>query len=429
MSKESQPTSTECRNAAGFAAKQLCSLIHVAGLSPEQAKSLYIDQVLAPLACDITIDYRTSLRKVTASAQGSNFASAVMRDGLGCTVTTELNKDSRLPEIALPVVQDEPLDKADPKKIAQQFDLNAVEEALAEAFAPCHNTLAVVILHNGRLIAEKFAGGIQSTTPLPGWSMAKSLTATLVGLLVKRGKLDINQPGIVPEWQKNTDGSETVTLDHLLRMTSGLDVVEDQSGADPTSQMIFVEPDAAAFAADRGINNVPGTHWEYMSGSTILACRTIFDAAGGSLESSQKFYREAFMKPLGAPSFVFETDASGTFIGSSYTLATAHDWAKFGQLYLNDGVWQGVRLLPRGWVDYVTRHTPESGTNSYGAGFWTVENSNDRGLPQDTFYANGFQGQYVIMIPSQSLVIVRLGASVGPDGIWKLGEEIVSAKR
>ena len=118
---------------------------------------------------------------------------------------------------------------------------------------------------------------------------------------------------------------------------------------------------------------------------------------------------------------------AGTFIGSSYALATAHDWAKFGQLYLNDGVWEGDRLLPEGWRDYVTRHTPESGDNSYGAGFWTVEHSGLDNLPQDTFYANGFQGQYVIVVPSHSLVVVRLGASLGPDGIWQLLEDFISA--
>ena len=203
-----------------------------------------------------------------------------------------------------------------------------------------------MVLHQGKVIAERKADGITQSTPLPGWSMAKSLTATLAGLLVKRGKLNLNQPGIVPEWRNNTDGSQLVTLDHLLRMTSGLDVVEDQSGTDPNSRMLFIEPDAAAFATKRGIKHAPGTHWEYMSGSTILACRAIFEAAGGTLESSQKFYREALIIPLGAASFKFETDAAGTFIGSSYAIATPHDWAKFAQLYLNDGIWEGERLLP-----------------------------------------------------------------------------------
>ncbi len=425
MSTKTHYSRTELQNAVGFAAKQLCSLVCVSGFELEQAKSIYIDPVLSHFELDFTFDL--SHRKVTVSCPGAYSATAEMRDGIGCTITTRLAKGSRLPEIKLPDVQRKPLPIASPKVIEKTFDQNAVEAALNRSFASSHKTLAVVILHKGKIIAEKYADGIAATTPLPGWSMAKSLAATFVGLLVKRGKYDIYQPGVVPEWRENTDGSERVSVDHLLRMTSGLDVVEDQSGADPNSRMIFVEPDAAAYAASRGGKFPPGTHWEYMSGNTILACRAIYEAVGSTLKSSQYFYREALLMPLGAASFVLETDIAGTFIGSSYALANAHDWAKFGQLYLDDGVWNGKRILPEGWVEYVTRHTPESGENSYGAGFWTVEHNNPAGLPADTFFANGFQGQYVIVIPSRSLVIVRLGASLGPDGIWQLVQDLVSA--
>lgn len=427
MSTKTQYTRTELQNAVGFAAKQLCSLVCISGFQLEQAKSIYIDPVLAHFELDFTFDYDLSHRKVTVSCPEGCSATAEMRDGIGCTITTNLDIGSMLPEIDLLDIQNKPLPIASPMVIEKTFDQNAVEAALNRAFAPSHNTLAVVILHKGELIAEKYANSIAATTPLPGWSMAKSLTATLVGLLVKRGRLDIYKPGVVPEWRENTDGSERVSVDHLLRMTSGLDVVEDQSGADPNSRMIFVEPDAAAYAAGRGVKFPPGTHWEYMSGNTILACRAVYEAVGSTLKSSQGFYREALLKPLGAASFVLETDIAGTFIGSSYALANAHDWAKFGQLYLDDGVWNGKRILPEGWVEYVTRHTPESGENSYGAGFWTVEHNNPACLPADTFYANGFQGQYVIVIPSRSLVIVRLGASLGPDGVWQLVQDLVSA--
>ena len=417
------------QNAVGFAAKQLCSLVYVSGLEPEKAKALYIDAMLAAFGCEVTVDYDDAQRKVTVTCPGPYAAAAELRAGIGATITTELKKGTKLPEVELPEVQDVPLKKASSEVLAKNFDQRMVEAALDKAFAPDHNTLAAVVLHDGKLVAEKYADGITSTMPLPGWSISKSLTATFIGMLVKAGKLDIYQSGIVPEWRNHTDGGERVTLDHLLRMTSGLDVIEDQSGTDPNSGMIFVEPDAAAFAAGRGLRFPPGTEWAYMSGSTILACRAISEAVGGTLQASQSFYHQAFKQPLGAASFVFETDAAGTFIGSSYTLATPHDWAKFGQLYLDDGIWNGERLLPEGWAAYVRRHTPESGANSYGAGFWTVEHSGLDGLPKDTYYANGFQGQYIFIIPSQSLVIVRLGASHGPDGIWQLVREIVSAKR
>ena len=280
-----------------------------------------------------------------------------------------------------------------------------------------------------KLVAERYATDIDASTVLPGWSMAKSVTATLVGLLVERGRLDIHQPGIVPEWRSGTDGRELVTLDHLLRMTSGLDVVEDQSGADPNSRMLFVEPDAAAYAASRGIKHPPGTHWEYMSGSTVLACRADFRSRRRHVGKqpavlSRSFYEAARCFQL----------CSGNGRGWVHSLAHPMRWQPLtiGQSSANSISMmvsgKERRLLPEGWREYVTRHTPESGANSYGAGFWTVEHSNLDYLPQDTFYANGFQGQYVIVIPSRSLVIVRLGASLGPDGIWQLLEDLISAR-
>jgi CubicO group peptidase (beta-lactamase class C family) len=412
---------------AGFAAKQLCSLVYLSGLDPASAESLYVDKAVFPLSLALATDYDVAHRRVTSVGFGLWSATAEMRDGLGCTVTTKLDAGTQLPTIDLPVVQHKPLRHAAPETFARVFDSSAASDALARAFAPEHNTLAVVVLHRGELVAERYAAGIDSTTPLPGWSMAKSVTATLVGLLVARGRLDVNRPGIVSAWRTNTNGGATVTLDQLLRMTSGLDVVEDQSGADPNTRMLFVEPDAAAYAASRGLKATPGTHWEYMSGSAVLASKAVVEATGGTLESSQRFLREALLAPLGASSFVMEPDAAGTFIGSSFVLASARDWAKFGQLYLDDGVWEGERLLPEGWRDYVTRHTPPSGAHSYGAGFWTMEHKSLQGPPRDTFYANGFQGQWVVVIPSRSLVVVRLGASHGTTGTWQLIEALVSA--
>jgi CubicO group peptidase (beta-lactamase class C family) len=415
--------------AVGLAAKWLCSLVFVSKLDPEKAKSLYIDPLFAAFNLDMAVDYDFANRKVTATVFDTWSATAQFRKGQGAMLIADLEDTGPFQEIVYPVVQDKPLVRLTSEALRQSFDQDDIETALERAFTPEHNTLAIVVLHRGQLVAERFAKGIDAYTSLPGFSMAKSITATLVGLLVKRGVLNIDQPGIVPEWRDDLDGGAKITLDHLLRMTSGLDLVEDQSGSDPNSRMLFVETDKAAYTALRGLKHPPGTHWAYMSGSTVLACRAIFDAVGGTLASSQRFYRQALLAPLGAPSFVFETDVAGTFIGSTFLLANAYDWAKFGQLYLQDGVWEGERLLPEGWVEYVTRHTPQSGENSYGAGFWTVEQSNLKGLPQDTFYANGFQGQYILVVPSHELVVVRLGASLGETGIWTLLGDLISAKK
>jgi CubicO group peptidase (beta-lactamase class C family) len=426
---DSQTPQQEWLVAAGLAAKWLCALVFVSRIDPEQAKSLYIDPLFKPFNLDLAVEYDYSQRKVTATVFNTWSATAQMRKGLGAMLISDLEDERPLPEIDMPDVQDKPLPILSPAKLKQTFNQTSLDAALERAFKPEHNTLAVIVLNRGQLVAERYAKGIDANTPLPGFSMAKSITATLVGLLVKGRQLDINKPGIVPEWRKGSDGGDRVTLNHLLRMTSGLDLVEDQSGADPNSRMLFVESNKAAFTARCGLKHPPGMHWEYMSGSTVLACRAIFEAAGGTLERSQRFYRQALLAPLGAPSFVFETDAAGIFIGSTFALANAHDWAKFGQLYLQDGVWEGERLLPEGWVEYVRRHTPLSGENSYGAGFWTLEHSNLEGLPRDTFYANGFQGQYVLVVPSQDLVMVRLGASLGETGVWQLVGDLISAMR
>lgn len=413
----------------GLTAKWLCSLVYVSGLEPAEAKSLYVDTAVSPFGPAFSAEYDNYGRRVTAKGLGLWTATAQMRDGLGCTLTTGLDQGAKLEEVWLPLVTHKSLQRASFDEFAKVFDTRAVNDALHRAFDPEYNTLAVVVLHHGELVAERYADGIDSTTPLPGASLAKSVTVTLVGLLVERGVMDVYQPRVVPEWRGDAEGGEAVTLDHLLRMTSGLDLVEDQSGADPNTRMLFVEPDAAAFAASRGLRAAPGTNWEYMSGSSVLVSRALVDATGGTLESSQRFIREALLVPLGADSFIMEPDAAGTFIGSSFVIASAHDWAKLGQLYLDDGVWEGERLLPEGWRDYVTRHTPESGSNSYGAGFWTIEHSSIKGPPRDTFYGSGHLGQSLIVIPSRSLVVVRLGATGGPTGTTHLVEDLVSSMK
>ncbi len=197
MNKENKLKKTEWRNGVGLAAKQLCSLVYISELEPTQAQSLYIDPILTRLNQEITVQYDSTCRKVTVTSPGSYLATAEMRDGVGCTITTKLPNDTSLPTVKLPEIQDIPLSNASPDERDKTFDQTLVNEALHNAFSPDHNTLAVVILHKGKIVAEKYAAGIKSTTPLPGWSMAKSLTATFVGLLVKEGKLDINKPGIV----------------------------------------------------------------------------------------------------------------------------------------------------------------------------------------------------------------------------------------
>jgi CubicO group peptidase (beta-lactamase class C family) len=414
-------------NGSGFVAKHLCSLIHVSGIDPERAQAIYIDRFVEPFGPLLDIEPQpdgVEARILWGSGR------AVYRGDLGCIVE---EGEGPLPSFDMPEVDASPLPAATPEEMAATFDAEALQDAVGGAFRPvARNTLAVLVLHRGRVVSERYAEGITPQTRLPGWSMTKSVTATLVGILEGDGIVDVHAPGAISEWRGTEDPRADITLDQLLRMTSGLDITEDQSGADPNSRMLFNVPDAAAYAAGRRLQTEPGKHWEYMSGNTVLVSRAISQVLGGSLGVTLDFVHDRLFEPLGITSAVMEPDPAGTLIGSSFMLATAREWAKLGQLYVDDGVWEGVRIFPPAWRSYVTRHTPESGGRAYGAGFWLTSPDGEsgwNGVPLDAFYMDGFQGQVVMMIPSEELVLVRLGASPIGTGIGALAAGVVAARR
>jgi CubicO group peptidase (beta-lactamase class C family) len=221
-------------------------------------------------------------------------------------------------------------------------------------------------------------------------------------------------------------------------MTSGLDIGQSLTSGplsmfDPSGQMLFVEPDMAAFAERAPLNAAPGERWNYTDANFLLLSRIVRDKAGGSAASVHAFmYRELFDR-LGMAHVTMELDASGTPIGSSHMLASARDWARLGMLYLNDGVVGGVRVLPQGWVDYSATQTRGSEMFGYGAGFWTNRGQGpaanwrvSNGMPADSFMALGNFGQYVVIIPSKRLVIVRLGNSHMPRGDMQMMTRFVA---
>jgi len=299
----------------------------------------------------------------------------------------------------------------------EEARLDRLAPVLDWAFAepdPKHlrRTRAVVVMHQGKIVGERYAPGFDQDMPLPGWSMAKGVVNALVGILVGQGKLNLNSPTLVPEWQKEGDPRREITLDQLMRMTSGLEFSE--KAGNPFSdvvQMLFTTPDAAAYAANKPLLAKPGTLWNYASGTTNIVCRIIRHTLGDA--DYGQFPYHALFGPLGMSSARFESDASGTFVGSSFLFATARDWAKFGLLYCQDGVWMGKRILPDGWVHYST--TPVTTDRQYGAHFWLdIHQKNrsmglDKSLPADAFHAIGYEGQCVSIVPSRQLVVVRLG--------------------
>jgi hypothetical protein len=256
---------------------------------------------------------------------------------------------------------------------------------------------------------------------LPGWSVTKSVLGALIGILVEDKRLSLEDKALVPEWQLPDDPRAAISVEDLLRMRSGLEFSEIYSDprADVT-QMLYARSDMAAFAASKRLSAPPGTTWRYSSGTTNILSRIVRQTVGE--REYHAFPRRALFAPLGMSSAVIEADAAGTFVGSSYMFATARDWARFGQLYLDDGAWGGRRILPAEWVRFSSTATPQSPDGCYGAHWWLKlpgelggETEAASRIPLDASFALGHEGQSLTVIPSRRLVVVRLGLSVYVD--------------
>jgi CubicO group peptidase (beta-lactamase class C family) len=284
-------------------------------------------------------------------------------------------------------------------------------------------TRAVLVVYDGGIICERYAEGFGPGMRMLSWSMAKSVTSVLVGILSGQGRMAVDKPAPVPEWSNPRDPRHAITPSQLLRMSAGLAWTETY-GEQPISdvnRMLFLEPDMARYAASRPLAEEPDTAFLYSSGSTNILCRSMRSlfASGGEYLA---FPHRALFDRIGMHRAVWGTDASGTIVGSSYLFATARDFARFGMFCLADGVWQSKRILPEGWMTWATTPTPTDPTAEYGAGFWLnrdpADTSKARGypkLPTDFYYANGHQGQMIGVIPSRKLVVVRLGMTWGSD--------------
>jgi CubicO group peptidase (beta-lactamase class C family) len=412
--------------ATGLISHNLCSLVFVSGVDAERAYT----ESLAPRPGMSLVNWAVryavdpTARQVKTTVAGGFASTAVYRDGLGCVVvhgdapalSSQRAPDPRaaesalaLPEIAGPTAV-EPAD--DRLRVA-------LDRAFVEApHPPYRRTKAVVIVHAGRVIAERYAPGYDVDTPLLGYSVTKSVISTLVGILVRQGHLALEQAAPVPAWSRPGDPRRAITIDHLLRMTSGLALDETGSPFAPVARMLYLERDMAGYAETVDLAVPPGHTWNYTSGNTLIVSRLIRDAVGGSAGDVLRFAHRELFGPLGMRHVTLELDATGTPVGSTYMLAPARAWARFGMLYLNDGVIGGRRILPEGWVRYATTPTLDTG---YGAGFWingvaghipwssTVWSI--PGAPADSFYARGLLGQYIVVVPAAQLVVARFGVS------------------
>jgi CubicO group peptidase (beta-lactamase class C family) len=319
-------------------------------------------------------------------------------------------------------------------------DHSTLETAVAKLQLPVGrgglpDTRALLVVQGGRIVLERYAAGFGRESRFRSWSMAKSVTQCLTGILVREGRLALDAPAPVPEWQRPGDPRAQLTLRHALNMTTGLDNADGGDEADSfVAQMAFGEraKDTSAFASRVDLVHEPGMHWDYSTATSQILSGIVGRSVGGGREGVRAFAERELTEPLGIESLVLEFDAAETLLGGLYVWASARDWARLGLLYLRDGRWDGRRILPEGWVDFTRTVAPAANNGSYGAHFWVAATPGPEQWQAlapgiEAFQMNGNGGQFVVMVPDRDLVIVRLGemhASSWPELNAQLAELI-----
>ncbi len=415
----------------GYSAKYVCSQVFLANRDPvivfeNDVKPTH--PLFSIIKCDV------DRKNKTVTSKGFGFWSpltAVYREECGCTLAIDTSREELLNQakgimprkkgnsdpvwpIGESVEFSEIPAEVNRKKLADVIEA-AFQESKTETLK---NTQAVVIVYQDKLIAEKYENQFTASTPILGWSMSKSVTNALVGILVKEKGLDIMKPAPVASWRGAEDPRGKITIDHLLRMSSGLEFEEVYAPFKDATHMLYESKSMADYAESKPLQAEPDKKWYYSSGTANIIARIIQDSVGGTLSDTITFTRERLFNRIGMHSAIIEPDASGSLVGSSYMYATARDWARFGVFIKNDGVWNGERILPEGWVKYSTTPTPMAPMGEYGAQFWL--NAGEKGnpgnrkfpsLPTDTIFLHGYNYQIVAIIPSRDLIIVRMGVT------------------
>lgn len=424
------------RVATASAAQTLCAYVFVSGQAPARAFAENIEPLPAMRILRRGLRYTVDRERhqVRVAWHGQFASEATWFPAYGCTLP-KTTPDAATLQAAREVVQAGSVWEAPVVPVSDP----ALDAALTRAFTepangPHRHVHAVVVMHEGRVIAERYAAGFGPQTPQLGYSMSKSVVNALLGILVRQGRLNMAMRAPVAAWQKAEDLRHPITLEQLSRMTSGLDLTEDDSGFDPVSEMLFLHSNMAAFAASARLRVSPGTQWQYTSGNTLILAGVLRDQVDGGAPGMIRFAQRELFEPLRMQHVRMEFDGAQTLVGSTRIYASARDWAHFGQLYLDDGVVGGQRILPAGWTADASRQTLDS---IYGSGFWTNTGvtADGRqliaGMPGDAYFASGMNGQRILIVPSQRLVIVRLGSTLDPPnfdmrGLLRLLNDVIA---
>lgn len=425
---------------SGVTAEILCGGVFISGRDPQNV----LVQDLRGLGYELLRFFRSEVdrknTRVTASLFGLGGQTAIFREGLGCTLLdgrteVELRAESEGLFGASQTAESDALwpegERVELNAVPEGVDGAKLQKAIDAIFSepdPTHprHTRALVVVHRGRIVAERYAPGFDAHMPLLGWSMTKTAINALVGLRVGDGKMVVSENALMPEWRDSNDRRRAITLDEMMRMTSGLVRNERYDDYGDVAQMLFVEGDAAAFAASKTLQDPPGTVWAPFSGGANIISYVLRETFADPRDYL-RYPRERLFTPLGMQTAVLQPDASGIFVGSSFLYASARDWARLGLLFLRDGTWQADRLLPEDWVDYSLTPTEEAPQQEYGAQIWLkLPESADGGncqCPKTHFTCFGHGKQIAAVVPSRDLVVVRLGLT-SKNSDWDSAREL-----
>jgi len=355
-----------------------------------------------------------------ASVYGLKERKAIYRKGLGATLINDdfdVSKPYLVPKRSLPdTTIPFPYGNKEPKDtVFTNVDYTKLNGAVANAFDKKgelnKRTRALLVIYKDKIIAEKYDTGFDKNSRILGWSMTKSITSAVFGVLEKQGKYDVDAPAPIPEWAN--DKRKLITTSDLLHMNSGLQWVENYSTICDATKMLFQAEDMTRSQRDKPVEHKPNTRWNYSSGTTNLLSGILRKQFKTHQEYLDFWYTELIDK-IGMNSMVIETDMAGNYVGSSYGWATTRDWAKFGLLYLHKGNWNGEQIFNEGWAKYSATPTNTS-DGRYGAHFWLNASGFFPDVPRDMYYCSGFQGQMILIIPSLDLVVVRMGLKESPE--------------
>ena len=413
--------------AAGYQALFTCSAHFFAGRPLQDIIDVELVDLQALELPEPEIDVVRQL--VHARDNVGNSATAAFRDNVGCTLLPphwQQGDIGNLPYIAYPATPDMSAvafpagDRAQPKPNRKQRAL--INSAFdGKSFGENTVTVGVAVVHKGKLVAEQYRDGFGIHSGYRTWSTAKSISATLIGIAQRDGLLSVDQPATIPEWQFFDDPRQAITFANLLHMSSGL----YSEGAN-TAAIYFGGQDVVSAATNTRLEVAPNTRWKYANNDTLLLMRALRATLADDLRYMRYPYDELFHR-IGMYHTRMEMDHLGNFIGSSQVYTTARDLARFGLLYLHEGVFEGERILPAAWTKYVAEAAPtlprEQGKRGYGAQFWLFDRL--EGVPAGTYTTAGNKGQFATIIPQHDMVIVRIG--VDPDGKFWRQDQFVNA--